>query len=140
MESKNRGFIVNYYTTFNGTKLTREEFEERLLKLLHGGAMTCGNIARIMKVTNQTIYNITHYMIKDGTVIKYKDKQGIYMYAKVKECLLAELLYPKPEDMEKIFKVNGVIHRKIDDGTSKGYGGQNITYGDSYYNIVHWGE
>ena len=139
MASKNRGFIVNYFTTFNGTKLTREEFEERLLKLLDGGAMTCGNIARFLKVTNQTIYNVTHNMIKDGIVIKYKDRQGIYMYAKVKECLLAELFYPKPEDIEKIFKVNGVTHRKIDDGTSKGYGGQNITYNNSNYDSVYWG-
>ena len=139
MASQNRGFIVNYFTTFNGTKLTREEFEERLLKLLDGGAMTCGNIARFLKVTNQTIYNVTHNMIKDGIVIKYKDRQGIYMYAKVKECLLAELFYPKPEDMEKIFKVNGVTHRKIDDGTSKGYGGQNITYNNSNYDSVYWG-
>ena len=140
MESKDRGFIVSYYTTFNGTKLTREEFEQRILKALEGGAMTCGNLARLLKVKNQTIYNITHYLIKDSRVIKYKDKQGIYVYSKVKECLLAELLYPKPEDMEKLFKIKGVTHRKVEDGTSKGYGGQNVTYGDTYYSSVHWGE
>jgi hypothetical protein len=140
MAGENRGFIVNYYTTFNGTKLTREEFEERLLEALDGGAMTCGNLARLIKVTNQTIYNITHHMIKDGTVIKYKDRKGIYMYAKVKECLLSELLYPKSEDMDKIFKIKGVTHRRVEDGTSKGSGSQKISYGDSYYNSVHWGE
>ena len=33
MGSENRGFIVSHYTTFNGTKLTRQELAERILKL-----------------------------------------------------------------------------------------------------------
>lgn len=137
MESKDRGFVV---TTFNGIKLTREELKKRILKALDGGAMTCGNLARFLKVTNQTIYNNAQYMIKDGTIIKYKDKKGIYTYGKIKECLLAELLYPKPEDIVKQFKIKGVTHRRVEDGTSKGSGSQKISYGDSYYNSVHWGE
>lgn len=140
MASKKRGFIVNYYTTFNGTKLTREEFEERLLKLLDGGAMTCGNIARFLKVTNQTIYNVIAGMIRDKIITKYKDDHGIYVYRKTKECLLDDLLLPKAEDVEKSFKVKNKIQRKVEDGTSKGYGGRNISYGDSYYSSVHWGE
>ena len=59
MESKNRGFIVSHYTTGNGTKLTRDEVGERILNLLGGSALTCGDIARTLKLPKECIYNVT---------------------------------------------------------------------------------
>ena len=140
MAREDRGFILNHYTTFNGTKLTRQELSERILKLLSQGSMTCGNIARTLKVTNQTIYNITNYMMRDRLIDKSKDEKGIYVYRKVQECLLDSLFRPSAKNVEKSFKVKGKQKRTVGDGTSKGYGNNNVTYTENHYNSVYWGE
>jgi len=109
MASENSGFIVNYYTTANGTKLTREELSDRILNLLDGGGMTCGNIARSLKLTKQSIYNVANWMIQNHFIVKTKGDENVFVYSKIKECLLADLLYPKAEDIEKMFIIKGKI-------------------------------
>ena len=138
MGSENRGFIVSHYTTFNGTKLTRQELSEKILKLLDSGGSTCGNLARTLKVTNQAIYNVTHNMIQEKILTKFKDKQGIYVYRKVKECLLADLFYPTPQEVEKMFKIKGRQVRKAEQGTSKSSGRGGVIYNQSLYEGIEW--
>lgn len=140
MEGENRGFIVNYYTTGNGTKLTRHEVAERILKMLEGGGLTCGNLARNLKLNKQAIYNVTAYMLQNKSIGKYKNDKGIYEYRKVQDCLLAQLFYPSPEEVEKRFKIKGRTVRKVDQGTTKshGYKHNNIHYNGSYYDSIDW--
>lgn len=141
MSVEKKGFILSYYTTGNGTKLTREELSQRILDLIDkNGHMTCGNIARTLKLTNQAIYNCTTHLLKEGILTRKKDKQNIYTYSKVQHCLLSDLFYPKPEDVEKQFKVKGRKKRTVSEGSAKGSGGQKINYSGSYYNSVYWGE
>lgn len=138
MESENRGFIVNYYTTANGTKLTREELSDRILKLLDGGGMTCGNIARTLKLTKQSIYNVANWMIQNHFIIKTKGEENVYTYSKIKECLLADLLYPKAEDIEKLFIIKGRITKHQSDfkDRSSGTKRNNFAYTTHHLNVV----
>ena len=139
MLADKKGFIVNYYTTANGIKLTREQLAERILALLNKGALNCGNIARTLKLTKQSIYNVAAYMIQKKMITKYKGDSGVYMYRKLKECLLADLLYPSPEEVEKKFKIKSRQRYRPEDGTSKGFGKGGINpYTDHYLNSVLW--
>ena len=61
-------------------------------------------------------------------------------YRKVQECLLDSLFRPSAKDVEKSFKVKGKQKRTVGDGTSKGYGNNNVTYTENHYNSVYWGE
>ena len=140
MASKDTGFIVNYYTTGNGTKLTRDQVADRIMEKLNSGPMTCGQIARNLKLRKESLYNVLAWMWNQKMLTKKKGDRGIYEYANVKDCLLSQLFYPTPAQVEKQFKIKDRKHYHIEDGTSKGYGGQKITYGDSHYNNVYWGE
>jgi len=140
MASEGTGFIVNYYITGNGIKLTREQVAERIMDKLDYGSMTCGQIARNLKLRKESLYNVLAWMWNKKMLTKKKGDKGIYEYCKVKECLLSQLFHPTPEQIEKQFKIKNRKHYHIEDGTSKGYGGQNITYGNSHYNSVYWGE
>jgi sugar-specific transcriptional regulator TrmB len=140
MASENTGFIVNYYTTSNGTKLTREQVAERIIEKLNNSPMTCGNIARILKLRKESLYNVLAWMWNQKMVTKKKGDRGIYEYSNIKDCLLSKLFHPSPEEVEKQFKIKDRKHRTIEDGTSKGSGGQKISYGESHYNSVYWGE
>lgn len=140
MASKDTGFIVNYYTTGNGIKLTREQVADRIIEKLNYGPMTCGQIARNLKLRKESLYNVLAWMWNKKILTKKKGDKGIYEYSNVKDCLLSQLFYPTPAQVEKQFKIKDRKHYHIEDGTSKGYGGQKITYGDSHYNNVYWGE
>lgn len=141
MSVEKKGFILSHYTTANGTLLTREELSKRILDLIDkNGHMTCGDIARTLKLTNQAIYNCTAHLLRDDILVRKRDKKNIYTYSKVQHCLLSDLFYPKPEDVEKQFKVKGKKTRTVNEGSSKGSGGQKISYSGSYYNSVYWGE
>jgi hypothetical protein len=102
--------------------------------------MTCGQIARNLKLRKESLYNVLAWMWNQKMVTKKKGDKGIYEYCRVKDCLLSQLFYPTPAQVEKQFKIKDRKHYHIEDGTSKGYGGQKITYGDSHYNSVYWGE
>ena len=140
MASKDTGFIVNYYTTGNGTKLTREQVADRIIEKLNSGPMTCGQIARNLKLRKESLYNVLAWMWNQKMLTKKKGDRGIYEYANVKDCLLSQLFYPTPDQVEKQFKIKSRKNYHIENGTSKGFGGQKITYGDSHYNSVYWGE
>jgi predicted transcriptional regulator len=140
MSVEKKGFINNYYTTGNGTKLTREELTKKILDLIDkNGHMTCGNIARTLKLTNQAIYNCTAHLLRDDILVRRRDKQNIYTYSKVEQCLLSDLFYPRPEDVEKQFKIKGKKTRTVNQGSSKGSGTKGVVYNGSYYDSVEVG-
>ena len=142
MESENRGYVVNYYTTANGTKLTRDELSDRILKLLDGGGMTCGNIARSLKLTKQSIYNVMNYMMQKHFVVKSKGEENVFIYSKVKECLLADLLYPKAEEIEDLFIIKGRMTKYASEFKDRRSGTKrnDFAYSNHYLNSVYYGD
>ena len=134
-----KSFIVSHYTTLNGTKLTRDQVGDRILEKLNNGPMTCGNLARILKLTNQSIYNVLAWLWNAKMVTKKKGDRGIYEYSKIKDCLLSKLFYPTPDQVEKQFKILGRKQYKVENGTSKGFGGKGVTkYSEHYLNSPLW--
>jgi len=133
------GFIVNYYTTGNGTKLTRDQVGDRILEKLNSGPQTCGNLARTLKIRKESLYNVLAWLYNSRLVTKRKGDRGIYEYSSVKNCALSELFYPSPEEVEKQFKIKGRKRYRPEDGTSKGFGRGGISpYSDHYLNSVFW--
>jgi|DEB0MinimDraft_3_1074331.scaffolds.fasta_scaffold04339_8 CTP-dependent riboflavin kinase len=138
VESKNRGFIVTYYTNFNGTKVTREDLVKKINDYLLYGPKTISQIAQHLKLSSGSTTNVLVYMVDNDMIKKTKPAEGKYLYSRVTECLLAEMFSPKPEDIEKMFKIKGRKKYTVDDGTSKSSGGHGVTYSDSYYNLNYW--
>lgn len=139
MAGKNRGFIVNYYTNFNGTKFTREELVDKVNTYLNTGPKTISQIAQHLKLASGSATNILVYMTDNEMLKRTKPANGRYLYSKTTECLLADLFSPKPEDIEKMFKINSRKRYTVEDGTSKSSGGgHKVVYNDSYFNPVYW--
>ena len=139
METKDRRLIVNYYTTLNGVQLTRDELGERIMNLLGGGSFTCGEIARTLKVTKQSIYNVMEHMMKNNNIVKSRNDNGIFEYRKFRDCLLAQLFYPSPEEIEKQFKIKGRQVHKTEQGRSLSSGSKGISpYQSSYLTSTLW--
>ena len=85
--------------------------------------------------------NVMRHMIDKDIIISQRGntKGGGYIYALKDECLLADLLMLKPNDIDKAFKVNSTIRRKIEDGTTKSSRSNSVTYTTSLYDSVYWG-
>ena len=134
-----KSFIVSHYTTLNGTKLTRDQVGDRILEKLNNGPMTCGNLARILKLKKQSIYNVLAWLWNAKMVTKKKGDRGIYEYFKVQDCLLSKLFHPTPDQVEKQFKIKGRKSYTVKDGTSKSSGRKGISpYTESYLNSPLW--
>jgi len=139
MESESRRLVVNSYTTHNGVQLTRGELGKRVMNLIGGGSFTCGEIARTLKVTKQSIYNVMEDLMKTGDIVKSKNDNAINEYRKVQDCLLAQLFYPSPEEIEKQFNIKSRQVYKIEQGRSISYGSKGITpYQSSYLTSPLW--
>jgi hypothetical protein len=81
-------------------------------------------------------------MIDQNIILASKPKNGgsKYVFALKDECLLADMFYPKPKDIEQMFKVKSRTVRKVDQGTSKSEITKGITkYQQSHYDSVYWG-
>ena len=139
MESENRGFIVSYYTTGNGTKLTRDEVGERILERLNEGPETCGNLGRSLKIRKESLYNVLAWLWHNKMVTKKKNDRGIFEYSNVKSCALSDLFYPTPEQVEKQFKIKSRKIYRLEQGRSISYGSKGITpYQSSYLTSPLW--
>lgn len=139
VESKNRGFIVTYYTNFNGTKITRDELVKRINNYLLYGPKTISEIAQHLKLSSGSTTNVLVYMLDNEMIKKSKPANGRYIYSRVTECLLAELFLPSPEEVEKMFKIKDRKKYTVENGTSKSSGGgHKVVYNDSYFNSVYW--
>mgnify|MGYP005994835077 CR=1 FL=1 len=139
MLADKKGFIVNYYTTGNGTKLTRDQVGDRILDHLKSGPQTCGTLARTLKIRKESLYNVLAWLWHNKMVTKKKGERGIYEYSSVKNCALSDLFYPTPEQVEKQFKIKGRKSYTVKDGTSKSSGRGGINpYADHYLNSSLW--
>lgn len=139
MASQNRGFIITHYTNFNGTKFTRDELVIKINHYLSTGPKTISEIAQYLKMSSGSTTNVLVYMNDKEMIKKTKPANGRFLYSKVVECLLADMLSPSPEDVEKMFKINDRKKYTVENGTSKSSGGgHKVVYNDSYFNPVYW--
>lgn len=109
LESQGRGFIVDYYTTHNGTKLTKLEIVNKIMKSLRESDKTGGQLGYELRLPNYAIYNVLYYMTRKDMVRKksLKGKPNIYTIEMKNDCLLHLYFYPPVDEIEKSFKVLG---------------------------------
>ena len=142
MASQDRRFILDHvYKLQTGKECKRSELIEVIKKSIKSGNFTSSQISRHIKLDMKQLGNVMRHMIDKDIIISQRGntKGGGYIYALKDECLLADLLMLKPNDVDKAFKVNSRITRKIEDGTTKSSGSNKITYTTSLYDSVYWG-
>lgn len=140
MGSIDRGFIVTHYVDYNGSEWTRDQLVERIESVLSEGGMTAGELSRRLKIKQASLYNVLGYMMENKNLTKFKSDNRVNVYRKVKECLLADLFIPTPEQIEKNFKVKSRKIHKTEQGSSKSSGRGGINpYAESYLSSVYWG-
>jgi len=142
MASQDRRFILDHvYKLQTGKECKRSELIEMIKKSIKSGNFTSSQISRHIKLDMKQLGNVMRHMIDKDIIISQRGntKGGGYIYALKDECLLADLLMLKPNDIDKAFKVNSTIRRKIEDGTTKSSRSNSVTYTTSLYDSVYWG-
>jgi hypothetical protein len=142
MASQDRRFILDHvYKLQTGKECKRSELIEIIKKSIKSGNFTSSQISRHIKLDMKQLGNVMRHMIDKDIIISQRGntKGGGYIYALKDECLLADLLMLKPNDIDKAFKVNSTIRRKIEDGTTKSSRSNSVTYTTSLYDSVYWG-
>ena len=142
MASQDRRFILDHvYKLQTGKECKRSELIEMIKKSIKSGNFTSSQISRHIKLDMKQLGNVMRHMIDKDIIISQRGntKGGGYIYALKDECLLANLLMLKPNDIDKAFKVNSTIRRKIEDGTTKSSRSNSVTYTTSLYDSVYWG-
>ena len=114
--------------------VTRKEAIDACLKVLDGQELTRKEIEEQTGLDEVHTHNIMQKM-RDLNLIRVLDKKknGKRLYTKQYECLLADMLMPSPEQIEKQFKIKSRIVRKVEQGgnRSAGFGGK-VTYSKHY--------
>jgi hypothetical protein len=143
MASENRRSVIDHtYTLCDGRKKKRSELIQMIRQSIKEGNFTSSQIARHIKLRMKHVGNIIRHMIDQNIILASKPKNGgsKYVFALKDECLLADMFYPKPNDIDKMFKVKSRTVRNVNQGTSKSEITKGITkYQQSYYDSVYWG-
>jgi predicted transcriptional regulator len=143
MASEDRRFIIDHeYKLQTGKYLKRSEIVELIKQSIKNGNFTTSLISRHVKLDMKQLGNIIRHMIDKDLIIANRGntKGGGYIYSLKDECLLADMFYPKPQDVEKSFTIKSKMIRKSEQGTSKSLGGSKmIKYSNGYYDSVYWG-
>lgn len=114
--------------------VSRKEAIDACLKVLDGNELTREEICQQSGLDKIHIHNILQKM-RDYGLVRFtsEKKNGKRLYTKHYECLLAEHLYPSPEEIEKQFTIKGRTVRKLEQGGNRRSGyGSNVTYSKSY--------
>ena len=142
MESKNRGFIVNFYTDYNGKQWTREQMVEKVLSILDEGGSTSPQMSRRLKIKSGTLNNILNHMLVTNKVSKERSTlNNINIFRKRGTCLLDAVFNRSAETVEEAFKhkIKSIQRVTVDQGTSKGFGNGGVDkYTSSSINSVYW--
>lgn len=119
----------------------RYQVIEKILNLLKEKQMTMDQVAETLQMERIVTRNLFKFLREHLIVENTGKKKGDhFLYKPYQECLLAELFHPKPEDVEKSFKIKSRKRFKVDEGTSKSSGTSHghVYYGDTYYSSHHW--
>ena len=110
----------------------RYQVIEKILNLLKEKQMTMDQVAETLQMERIVTRNLFKFLREHLIVENTGKKKGDH--------LLAELFHPKPEDVEKQFKIKSRKKFKVEQGTSKGSGTSHghVYYGDTYYSSHRW--
>lgn len=135
---KSKYDFQDYDYTVNGKSCKRQEVIDMVLDLLDGSSMTMKEIQKKLKMDERPVVNIIKVMRENHLVINTKlRRDNCYLYRTQNDCLLAQLLYPSPTEVEKQFTIKGRTVRKAEQGTSKGVGyAGHVTYSGTYYDSL----
>lgn len=143
MESKDRGFVVDYvYTLENGEKRKRSELIDMVRSSIKNGKQTTSSISKDIKLEMSSLQNILRYMQDKHMIVTGKGNMqgGGFTYFIKDECLLSSLFLPSAADIEKSFKIKSRTVRKVEDGTSKTSGRGGVTkFYSGHIDSVYWG-
>ena len=135
---KNKYDYKIYFYDVNGKQYQRQEVVDMVLELLDGTSMTIKEISNALNIKEQSLTNLMKTMRENNLITNTKlRRDGYYLFRTQNDCLLAQLLYPTPTDVENKFKIKGRQVRKAEQGTSKssGYIGH-VTYSGSHYDSL----
>lgn len=139
---KSRYDFANYRYNMNGKECTRNQAIDMILDVLDVKAMTINELSEMFKVDGQPMLNLIKVMRENNLITNTKlRRNGYYLFKSHNDCLLAKMFYPT-DKVEDSFKVKSKNKRTVDDGTSKSQlnSNYNITYGDSHFSSVYWGD
>jgi len=135
---KSKHDFLNYNYEVDGKKYPRQEVIDMILNLLNGTSMTMQEIGAELKINEAPLTNIMKVIRENNLIINTKLRRaGYYLFRTQSECLLAQMIYPNPTDVEKQFKIKGRQVRKAEQGTSKSFGySGHVTYSGTYYDSL----
>lgn len=140
MSAKNKYDNYNYDYIVNGQKYKRKQVIDMILDQLDRENMTILEISKATGISEKYMSNLMQVLRDQDLIMNTKlRRDGHYLYKSHNDCLLAKMLYPSVQEVEKKFTVKNRIVRTVHDGTSKSSGSkQSITYSSSYYDSVNW--
>jgi len=126
----------NYVYKINGKEYKKPQALKIILDILGTTKKSMEEIAEEGKLSFDNVRTLIHTLKDNNQVLNTKERRnGKFLYKSIYDCLLAQLLTPKVEDIEKAFKVKGKTIKKVEDFKNKslGYKPNNINFGSSHY-------
>lgn len=125
----------------DGKMVNKDELMDLIMKELENGKGSVPELAERMNTTYRAIKNCVktlrelNYITNTGEI-----RDGNTLYRSSDFSFLDAIFMKNKEDVEKSFKVKSVTVREVNDAPNirSGYGGSDVTYGDSYYGSEHW--
>lgn len=112
MASQDRGSIVkkfnhsNYKYIINGKEHTRSQAIDIILNVLKMQNLTLKQISKKTKITDRNTLTLMKYMRENNIIESTNFRRGYESVYRIKgNCLLANILYPSVEEVEKAMKV-----------------------------------
>jgi DNA-binding IscR family transcriptional regulator len=139
---KSRYDFADYRYTLKGKEYKRNQAINMILDVLDVKAMTINELSEMFEINGQPMLNLIKVMRENNLITNTKlRRNGHYLFKSRDDCLLAKVMYPV-DKVEQSFTVKSSKKRMVDEGTSKSEMSSkyNISYGNSYYNSVYWGE
>ena len=141
MESKSDGSVISHYQDEDGVQYERYQVEKQVLDALVGCKLTAPELSAKLRIKLPSLYNVIAVLVRTKAIGKERTgRKAKYAYRLLDNCLLAEMLYPTPEDVEKKFNIKGRQKYTPENGTSKSFGsGAGVNpFRQSSIDSVYW--
>lgn len=140
MSAKKKFDHYDYDYIIKGKPYKRKQVVDMVLECLKGGKKTIEQMKDEVGLSQQNMDTIMSFLRDNDLITNTKLREkGKYLYKSNSDCLLAELLYPSAQEVQKSFKVKGRTKRKVEDAPVTSEGRKDgVTYGESHYDSLDW--